>query len=1074
MKTTLQITSAARNGTNPPRHFGSAQCIAFGNPSKEKNTGAEYKRGIVIEKAREYKDVLVNYIITPSIPLRWRGARSAGRFIRHAFATLSSFTTLSSLTPYSIQTSIILLLLSINATAQNNVGIGTTTPNSKAILELKATDKGFIAPRLTTMQMLAIAPTATESALLVYNTDSACYHFYNGTTWKNLCQKQGLDSAAINKLIKNYLNSNATTIINILKGDTALFNYTTINQANINILTVDTSITNVAIINNATINILKADTSILNYANINNAVIDSSKTNYADINILKADTANINVLNVGGQNIMQTISDSIKSQAWLLKGNIATNAYKLGTLNARDLHIVANNLERITIANGTGNVGIGQTLPSQKLDIIGNQTTTGFVEFYKDLKPAGLPGNNADILTSTGAGTAPVWKPISTILNSNTTTIMNVVNIDSSTTNYANINNAVIDSSVTNVATINILKADTSILNYANINNATIDSSTTNYAYINNANVNILKADTSILNYANINNATIDSSKTNYADINILKGDSATFNYLSVDGQNIMQTMSDSIKSQAWLLKGNNASATNFLGTTNNQDLIFKRNNQRAGLISDVPQNTSFGYLALNPATTGVRNTAIGWNALRDNTTGSFNTGIGAWSLISNTTGDGNTALGYYSLPLNTTGVNNTGVGASSLANNLSGANNTAMGTLSLANNTTAANNTAVGASSLGQNVSGYNNTAVGYKALPLLTSGNWNVATGYFSMSSLTTGDNNVATGVQALPNTTTGSHNVAVGDLTGITNATGSFNTYLGATADATTNNLTKATAIGYNAKVGASNTMVLGGTGADAVNVGIGTTTPSARLFVKGSPSLTSGAQIQADANYLTDISNTTSYYGTLATLNNTPNAPTATSGVFFMGAVGQLQGNGGTTRTFGALGIKGYNGITTSNCGIYADIQGQAASTENVVAGGYFSNANTSGNQWALYESGRTFSSTGVWTASDRAFKKDIVPIQSALGNIAKLKLYTYYFNTEHKYAKDLGLVACPEKQYGVIAQELQEIFPDMVTTDGYGNKLVKYDALLPVALKAIQEQQAQIQLLLKRIETLEKK
>jgi hypothetical protein len=296
-----------------------------------------------------------------------------------------------------------LLYLTSSSIAQNNVGIGTTTPNSKAILELKATDKGFIAPRLTTLQMLAIAPTATESALLIYNTDSSCYHFYNGTAWKNLCQKQGLDSTAINKLIKNYLNSNATTIINILKGDTALFNYTTINNAVINILKVDTSITNVAIINNANINLLKVDTSITNYANINNAIIDSAQVNY-----INANTGNFNTLNVGGQNIMNTISDSIAAQAWLTKGNIATNNYKLGTLNARDLHIVANNLERITVANGTGNVGIGQTLPSQKLDIIGNQTTTGNIEFGGTLKPAGNAGTTGQVLISQGLST-PVW-----------------------------------------------------------------------------------------------------------------------------------------------------------------------------------------------------------------------------------------------------------------------------------------------------------------------------------------------------------------------------------------------------------------------------------------------------------------------------------------------------------------------------------------------------------------------------------------------------------------------------------------------------------------------------------------
>jgi hypothetical protein len=62
---------------------------------------------------------------------------------------------------------------------------------------------------------------------------------------------------------------------------------------------------------------------------------------------------------------------------------------------------------------------------------------------------------------------------------------------------------------------------------------------------------------------------------------------------------------------------------------------------------------------------------------------------------------------------------------------------------------------------------------------------------------------------------------------------NTTGGGNTAIGWHANVASNNLTKATAIGYNAIVATSNALVLGGTGVDAVNVGIGTTTPNAPL-------------------------------------------------------------------------------------------------------------------------------------------------------------------------------------------------------------------------------------------------
>ncbi|MBC7412190.1 MAG: hypothetical protein H7331_07015, partial [Bacteroidia bacterium] len=211
--------------------------------------------------------------------------------------------------------------------AQNNVGIGTTTPNPKAVLELNSNDKGFLAPRMNTTFMNAIAPTATENALLIYNTDSACYHFYNGVAWKNLCQK-GIDTALINKAIKNYLGSaNFTTIINNAIVNNAIIDTSITNYTNINNAVIDTSITNYANINNAII-----DTSITNYANINNAVIDSSVTNYAQVGHLQGGWGSMDSLQIGGKNIMKTISDSIGAQAWLKKGNITNASNFIGTI----------------------------------------------------------------------------------------------------------------------------------------------------------------------------------------------------------------------------------------------------------------------------------------------------------------------------------------------------------------------------------------------------------------------------------------------------------------------------------------------------------------------------------------------------------------------------------------------------------------------------------------------------------------------------------------------------------------------------------------------------------------------
>jgi hypothetical protein len=61
------------------------------------------------------------------------------------------------------------------------VGIGTNTPHASAKLELNDTAKGFLPPRMTTVQIRAIVSPA--EGLQVYNTDIKKPQFYDGTNW---------------------------------------------------------------------------------------------------------------------------------------------------------------------------------------------------------------------------------------------------------------------------------------------------------------------------------------------------------------------------------------------------------------------------------------------------------------------------------------------------------------------------------------------------------------------------------------------------------------------------------------------------------------------------------------------------------------------------------------------------------------------------------------------------------------------------------------------------------------------------------------------------------------------------
>jgi len=71
------------------------------------------------------------------------------------------------------------LIMSVSGFAQ--VGIGTTSPAASAALDVSATDKGFLMPRMTTTQKTAIA--SPDVGLQVYDTDTKSTWTYNGTAW---------------------------------------------------------------------------------------------------------------------------------------------------------------------------------------------------------------------------------------------------------------------------------------------------------------------------------------------------------------------------------------------------------------------------------------------------------------------------------------------------------------------------------------------------------------------------------------------------------------------------------------------------------------------------------------------------------------------------------------------------------------------------------------------------------------------------------------------------------------------------------------------------------------------------
>jgi hypothetical protein len=284
---------------------------------------------------------------------------------------------------------------------------------------------------------------------------------------------------------------------------------------------------------------------------------------------------------------------------------------------------------------------------------------------------------------------------------------------------------------------------------------------------------------------------------------------------LDVDGSlNILATSSFNIGTQPFAF-GSFANLNAFLG--------FAGNSTMTGI-----DNTATGAQAFLSNTNGNYNTATGSQALYSTTTASDNTATGFQALYSNA-GSDNTATGFQALYNNTSG-DNTATGSQALYNNTTGGANTASGVQALYNNTTGSDNTASGVSALSNNMTGIRNTATGVLALGGST-GSYNTADGFLALAN-TAGSNSTAIGWGALGNSTTGGANTASGAEALVYNTTGSYNTALGYLAgpDANSPNLSNTTAIGWKATVSQSNALILGGSGAYAVNVGIGTATPS----------------------------------------------------------------------------------------------------------------------------------------------------------------------------------------------------------------------------------------------------
>ena len=89
-------------------------------------------------------------------------------------------------------------------------------------------------------------------------------------------------------------------------------------------------------------------------------------------------------------------------------------------------------------------------------------------------------------------------------------------------------------------------------------------------------------------------------------------------------------------------------------------------------------------------------------------------------------------------------------------------------------------------------------------------------------------------------------------------------------------------------------------------------------------------------------------------------------------------------------------------------------------------------------------GGTISATDFNTTSDITLKDNIQILENPLDKINQLSGYTFNWKKDNRPA------------VGIMAQEVEQVFPEMVATGSDGYKRVNYDALVPVLIEAVKE------------------
>lgn len=485
------------------------------------------------------------------------------------------------------------------------------------------------------------------------------------------------------------------------------------------------------------------------------------------------------------------------------------------------------------------------------------------------------------------------------------------------------------------------------------------------------------------------------------------------------------------------------------------------------------------GYGAIAPGLTGIENTGLGSQTLVYNTSGRSNTALGMGALYFNQTGSNNTAVGVRAMVNSTTGNRNVVVGDSSMMFS-NGNENISIGHKSMQFNNTGNENVAIGKFALQSNNIGSQNAALGTNAGISNTSGSLLTFVGHNSNPSSNNLVNASAFGARSLVSQ---SNSLVLGSINGLNGATATVNVGIGLTNPSARLHVrrTGTSPIGFYTP---NSSMILEENGATIMQLMTPSTNEASILSGSNLTPIRSGIFFTNDSSIILRsggnvnrliVENTGNIgIGTMVPLqrlhitgavNSNANIRVVSNVLYEPGfeLIKNTTGGSDWKMRVDGSGLLTFSRATDDFATTPTDYFDMATTQFRPAADGGAS-LGAPGNRWST-----VYAVNGAINTSDAREKENIETLNYGLRELMQLRPVSYTWKKNPEWGKKIGF----------IAQEVQPILKEVVQKGGLPSKEnelddqgkpvnpdndrlgIYYSDIIPVTVKAIQEQQQQI-------------